>query len=498
MPEATQNQKFGLADVKLLMIAGTGFFSDAYDIFIIGLVMPMIGFIYFDHAKGTLPSFQGPVKGASSVGTLVGQLLFGYLGDALGRKKIYGFELILIILGTIMSIAAPSYLGGWGILIWLFVFRMTLLGVGIGGDYPLSAAVTSERSNVNRRGRMLASIFSMQGWGNLTAALVVLVLLSIFKSSVGGLGPNDVAKLEPVWRLAIGIGAIPSLCTVYSRLTMKESEKFQKDVVDKKSLENAQKKPSQMKIFREYFGRWKNAKVLIGTAGSWFLLDIAFYGINLNQSVVLQTIGFAKGSTPWETLFKAAIGNVIISALGFLPGYWFTIAFVDKMGRKPIQLMGFAVNTVLFLILAVAFDPLTKNASGAGFIVLFALTQFFSNFGANSTTFIIPGEVFPTRVRSTAHGISAASGKLGVSTPYSYHFEANSQAIISTFGFNALVSNIGLPGVLGIFCGVMALGIPLTLLIPETKGLDLDAIEDNENDTASYDSSSIDLEKEKA
>lgn len=85
---------------------------------------------------------------------------------------------------------------------------------------------------------------------------------------------------------------------------------------------------------------------------------------------------------------------------------------IDKMGRKAIQLLGFAILTVLFVILGFAYDQI-KNSSIVVFIIIFVLAQFFQNFGPNTTTFIIPGEVFPTKYRSTAHGISAALGKLG-------------------------------------------------------------------------------------
>lgn len=89
--------------------------------------------------------------------------------------------------------------------------------------------------------------------------------------------------------------------------------------------------------FIEYFSEWRHAKILIGTCMSWFLVDIAyalfsstadsnlqlfrFYGINLNQNVVLTQIGFGgKDGTPWERLFKVATGNLIVTALGFVPG----------------------------------------------------------------------------------------------------------------------------------------------------------------------------------
>lgn len=67
-----------------------------------------------------------------------------------------------------------------------------------------------------------------------------------------------------------------------------------------------------------------------------------FYGINLNQNVVLQQIGFAgKDGTPWNNLFKIGVGNLIITALGFVPGYYATILTIEKLGRKWIQIQGF-------------------------------------------------------------------------------------------------------------------------------------------------------------
>lgn len=96
-------------------------------------------------------------------------------------------------------------------------------------------------------------------------------------------------------------------------------------------------------------------------------------------------------------------------------------------------------------------------------MTLFTLSQLFLNMGPNATTFLIPVEVFPTRVRGTAHGIAAASGKAG--------------AVVTAFSFGSLTDAIGLRGVLGLLSGIMALTALCTLLIPETKGRSLDEIE---------------------
>ena len=103
------------------------------------------------------------------------------------------------------------------------------------------------------------------------------------------------------------------------------------------------------------------------------------------------------------------IGNIILSVAGLIPGYWFSIYFIDRIGRKPLQIGGFLVLTIIFSIFGFGFYTIPSG----GLVALICMANFFSNFGPNTTTFIVPGEVFPTRYRSTGHGISAASGKIG-------------------------------------------------------------------------------------
>jgi MFS family permease len=104
------------------------------------------------------------VNAASNIGNIIGQLSFGFLGDAFGRKFVYGKELIICIIGTILVISLPNSIPTPTLkMVWIFCFRL-LMGIGIGGDYPMSASIVSERSHLNTRGRMLAWIFSNQGW----------------------------------------------------------------------------------------------------------------------------------------------------------------------------------------------------------------------------------------------------------------------------------------------------------------------------------------------
>ena len=92
------------------------------------------------------------------------------------------------------------------------------------------------------------------------------------------------------------------------------------------------------------------------------MVQIAFYGLGLNSSIVLTTIGF--GTSPqsgslgvYQSLKNVSVGNIILAVGGLIPGYWVAFLFIDSWGRKPIQLMGFIVLTVLFVIMGKRCSP---------------------------------------------------------------------------------------------------------------------------------------------
>ncbi|KAG9004604.1 hypothetical protein FRB90_010834 [Tulasnella sp. 427] len=507
-------------ELKLLGIAGVGFFLDAYDLFVINPVATMLQYrLYGGHS---LPAnLEGFVKAGANIGSVIGQFTFGYLADAVGRKAVYGKELMLIIIATILCLTTPTgTLSPNSCLIYLGVFRI-LLGIGVGGDYPMSASVTSDRANLRKRGTMLAYIFSNQGWGSFTGSLIFLIVLQCYRHVMETKG--EVSKVDGIWRIVVGMSLIPAFGTLYQRLTLPESTRYQEsqrvpdeeyfaeDEKKKKAegvtvqerpvtmspirsgsssdaSENATavhteppadptadekgqgakgtavEKKRQFAEFVRYFSEWRHFKVLLGTCMCWFLLDIAFYGINLNQNVVLQQIGFdgKTGSTAWEKLDRLAIGNIIITSLGFVPGYYATVLTIEYLGRWKIQFFGFLMEALFLGIMAGRFHQLSK----AAFIVNFAFLQFFFNFGANSTTYIYPAEVFPTRFKAFAHGLSAACGKAG--------------AIISALAFNSLSHKIGTPSVLWIFFGCCIAGAVFTLLLPEVRMRDPDVVYEEE------------------
>lgn len=244
-----------------------------------------------------------------------------------------------------------------------------------------------------------------------------------------------------------------------SELKGSDTRERQQSVVE--ALAVQPKGASKWRVFGEYFSEWRHLKMLIGTASTWFLVDISFYGINLNQSVLLADIGFSKGSTQYDTLVKGAVGNLIIAVAGYLPGYFLTIGFIELLGRRWIQIQGFLVTALMFGIIAGDYT----GAGTGGKFVCFVFAQLFFNFGPNATTFIVPAECFPSRVRGLAHGISAAVGKLG--------------AILSGVLFNYLANEVlDVPKVLWIFFAVNLAGAVMTFFfVPETTGVDADAVD---------------------
>ncbi|KAI2634566.1 major facilitator superfamily domain-containing protein [Xylaria nigripes] len=447
-------------NVRFLLVAGSGLFGDGYLNTTIGLVVPMIGFIYFKDDNGNIPTIMGSeIKGTFSIGMIVGQLLFGTLGDALGRHRVYGKECLFTMFGTLMVILLPWHgLSHHGVVAWLSVFRF-VTGIGPGGDYPMTSALSAEHQVFGSRARLILLAFSFIALGQLAASIVLIVLLAAFKSDI----ENNVNRFEWVWRLMFGLGIIPLTATVYARWRIRETKPYEKYVATETSLTDSSKRGfrDQMRDFKEYFGQWRHAKVLFATAVGWMLYDIAFYGVSLNQSIVLASIGFADGKTPYEKMWKTAVGNIIATMAGSLPGVYIGVFLPDLIGRRNLQLYASLITAVLYAIWA----GVQTTASSGGLITLFVLSQLFLSAGPNITTFLLPAELYPTRVRGTAHGISAASGKVG--------------ATITAFAFGTAVDNIGIRGVVGLLSGIMALVAAITLLLPEPKG---QTLEDIEND----------------
>lgn len=152
--------------------------------------------------------------------------------------------------------------------------------------------------------------------------------------------------------------------------------------------------------------------------------------------------------------------QLAIFAVAAVPGYFVAAAMIDRIGRKSIQILGFAMMAVSFA--AIALIPGIETLIYP-FLIIYGISYFFTEFGPNATTFVYPAELFPVEGRTTGHGIAAAAGKIG--------------GFIGVFLFPILLSKGGLFAAELVAAAVSVLGIAVTLfMLPETNGKSLEEL----------------------
>lgn len=419
---------------RVVLISGVGFFTDAYDLFAISTVAALVTEQW--HLSTAQTSW---VTGSAVLAAFFGAVLFGRIADVIGRKTVYVTVAAIMIVGAIASALAPDF-------ICLVVGRF-VLGLGIGGDYPVSAVLMSEYSNRADRGRLVGLVFSMQALGLIVGPIVGLTLLG---SGVGH---------DMTWRLMLGFGAIPAASVIYMRAYMPESPRFNSRVrgrTEQAASDAAAfsggvitvQQPAGETTHQLRLGQFlTNAhmlRLLIGTAGTWFLFDYAYYGNTLSLPAILKQV---DSHASLVAKLAWTLGMFIVFAA---PGYALAVQKMDRIGHRRLQFIGFAVMAASFLTLG-AVHELTSSV--LPFLAVFGLSYFFIEFGPNTTTFVLPSEVFPVNMRTTGHGIAAGIGKLG--------------AFAGVFLVPELEKHIGLRGMLLVAGSAAVLGFLLTSVLPE-------------------------------
>jgi MFS transporter, PHS family, inorganic phosphate transporter len=425
---------------KIMLISGMGFFTDAYDLFIIGIVMALVKPIWH---VGKLE--ESLVESTALLAAGFGALLFGRVADMVGRKRIYGVEVLVLAVGAIGCSFSPN--------IWWLIGLRFILGIGIGGDYPVSATIMSEYAGKASRGMLVTLVFAMQAAGLILGPLFASALLATNM-------PHDL-----IWRILVGFGAVPALAVYWQRRHLKETPRFLaaagKEEDESGRLSNAGHfdKSKHSVSFWDGFHRLVNDNKLLvrlmGASAAWFLMDAAYYGNTISSPLVLSALGSD------HTLLQKTLTQLVIFAVFAVPGYAVSAFTMDRLGRKTIQVLGFGMMAVSFALLALI-PNLEKMA--IPFVIIYGFSFFFTEFGPNATTFVYPSEIFPVRVRTTGHGIAAAMGKLG--------------GFFGVFVFPYLHQWKGLLGAESAAAIASVLGLVVTLtMLPETKGKSLEEIE---------------------
>ncbi len=455
---ALDRAKFGRLHRAFWMLAALGIMLDGFDFFIIGVANPLIAKDF-----GTTAAETGMVSAAAILGAVFGAGLLGPLGDRIGRRKIFRFDLILFVVFSLLCIVA------WDI--WSLIFFRFMLGVAVGLDYPIAASYMAEILPSKGRGRWLVAGFAMQAVGILLGALVGVVVLSLLPEVYS-------------WRVMLGFGVIPALVIIFLRRKVPESPRWlAQNGREEEAVEVAEQLagcpvevtdddrrrsapvPEGLKAFIQPALFKRNMiRRTIFTAGPWFLMDIATYGVGIFTPTLIAAMVVSGADTSFIADDLASTEATALLDI-FLPvGFAIAILLVDRLGRIPLQLTGFAGMTVALCLLAVA-ELLPGGADSHLALVLvgFALFNTFMNAGPNATTFALPAEVFPSDIRAAGHGFAAACAKLG--------------AAIGVFFFPILLNDIGTSALLFGVAGCTMLGFALTAIFRiEPKGRSLDEV----------------------
>ena len=428
--------------MRAVVASGMGFFTDAYDLFVIGIASTLIDKDWH-LSSGQLAVLNSTMLAAACLGALV----FGRFADVVGRKRVYWLVAVIMIAGALGSALSGSF--------WVLIGFRFVLGFGVGGDYPVSAVMVSEYANRKDRGKLVGMVFGTQALGLIVGPLIALTLL-------GSGASNDLT-----WRILLALGAVPAAAVIYLRCRMPESPRYQAQVQGRAEQAasgiadftggqvhgNGSVEPQQELGLRAFLTSRRWLITLAGTAGCWFLLDYAYYGNTISTPQILGLI------TPHaSTMTKIAL-QLAIFVVAAVPGYVLAIARLDRIGHRRLQLVGFAMMALCFLIIAVIPGMTTAVAP---FLLVYGVSYFFTEFGPNMTTFVLPSELYPVNMRTTGHGISASVGKLG--------------AFIGVFLFPVLQTSLGLRGTLLLTGAVAVSGFALTLVLPEPAGRSLEDI----------------------
>ncbi|KAF2452468.1 major facilitator superfamily domain-containing protein [Lineolata rhizophorae] len=436
------------------VIPGAGLGLEGYVLFSIGNVRPLLQATFpscWDDAAICDKTWLQAIDYLEICGIIVGQILVGIVGDWIGRRWGLLQDALIMLLGLLMLTAAwGTSQNGWVI---CYAWSLFVYGIGVGGEYPMTAtagmenAVGSGKVSTRRdrlhRGRQVTGAFLMQGWGQFSNQVILILSLIIFHHGSGN-PPYSQVSAQWTYRLSFAIPAAGTLWLFYYRKYKMRAASRQLQVAKRKAHVTGYDTQSLKLALTHFPGR------LLATAGAWFINDVFFYGNKLFQNEFIAVLTPNNSSVMVGWLYNLI--NVGVS----LCGYYCAMLLIDNKlyGRKWMMIVGFMLDFVLFVVPAFNFDYYTSPAHVHSFQAMYFLSSFFNQFGPNSVTFLVAAEVFPTPIRATAHGFSAAMGKLGAlfaSVLYNYIDTQTKFYVVTWFGLaGALITWVFLPDTTGL------------------------------------------------
>lgn len=306
---------------------------------------------------------------ATLVGMLVGSLVTGVLSDRLGRRALIVADAALFVVGALGSALAPDFAT-------LAAARL-VTGLAIGADFAVVFPFVSEIVPRGARGRAMAWIMWAANFGVLCAY---------------GLGAAFLTAVPQGWRLTFAVGVVLALPILALRSVIGESDPWRDERL-----------PSVALIARS-LSRREQRRPLLSSAAATLLYQISDQGLTLVLPLLLATVlgASAAGGAAGATAVKAVT----------IPAALLTVLAIERIGRRPLQAIGFLARAAAFGALGVLLLTV-GHLSGVWVGILLGAGFFFGAAGPDKTTVIVPAEQFPTAMRASGQAISQASGRLG-------------------------------------------------------------------------------------
>ena len=419
---------------KTVLIAGTGSFTDGYDLTSVAIVL---GLIAKDFSFSVSSNQAALLTSSALLGTIVGAFLFGYLVN-MGRKKFYGFDALILAIGAAAQFFVQDY--------WQLVAARFVLGIGVGADYVISPLIVAEYANRYDRGKLITFGWSVM-WliGAVTAGLSLLILR------------NFVSDSSTLWRLVLALGAVPALLVVYFRRRFPETPyyvlRIRGDVEEYKRLMKELGKETTsgdrsellalvdgrplVVLFKRYY------MPLVIVSAMFFIYGVISYvNILFGPTVLAKQIGITD----------PAVYQVAMNLAFAIPGSFLNFALVDRVGRKVLLVAGFALMSIGI------FAFLLAKGAGANAVTLFLIYGLIYTVASQlpgATLRVSAAEVFPTKLRGPANGIGEGVNRFAAFSA-SFIFVN----LLNAYGFNFTMAVLG---------AITGAGAVLALLLWETK-----------------------------
>ncbi|MCY1285408.1 Inner membrane metabolite transport protein YgcS [compost metagenome] len=417
---------------KVTICAAGGKLCDGWILAVIGIALPLS-----TKGLGISSTLEALIGSASLIGLFIGGLLFGWVTDKVGRKKMFLATLATFLVCSVLQFVVTDP--------WQLFFLRVLLGLAVGADYAVAGAFVAEFNSKERRGPGLAGLLIWWYVGFTVAATLSILVINSMPDEPG------------LWRYILASSFVPAAVMLFLRVGLPESprwllskghEKEAREIADQyldpvTRADLFKEKINSLSYSALFSSRYIKKTIL--TSVFWMAQITPFFAIYIFMPKILQAINFGSNSKLGEILLY------VFLLVGCLVG----VSLINRLGRRKLLICTFVGQVTPLLILGIWPD----SHSVVLIILCFGIFAFFHAAGS-TLQMLYPSEIFPTEIRATGVGFAAGMSRLG--------------AAVGTFLLPIGLTYWGTGAVMLMGAAVSATGLLVAFAwAPETKGLEL-------------------------